>query len=116
MFSTPTPRIRLIFTLAVAFIVSLSLFAPVRGSAEEGRKIKSRVSPVYPEIARQAHITGSVKIEAVVSPSGDVRSTKIVGGHPMLGAAAQEAMRKWKYEPAPETSTLVVQFDFNAGS
>jgi TonB family protein len=112
----PNSRFRLGCILAVALIVSVSLFAPVRGFAEDGRKVKSRVSPSYPEIARQANITGIVKIEAVVSPSGDVRSTRVIGGHPMLAAAAQEALKKWKYEPASDSSTLVVQFDFKSGS
>ncbi|HUO61084.1 MAG TPA: energy transducer TonB [Candidatus Acidoferrales bacterium] len=73
----------------------------------------SRVDPVYPELARRAGITGSVKLEAVVAANGTVRSVRVIGGHPVLSQAAQDAMRKWRYAPATSDSTVVVVFNFN---
>jgi len=76
------------------------------------RKVKVRVPPEYPELARRLRIAGAVKIQVVVSPAGKVRSTKVVGGHPLLIQAALDAVRRWKFEPANEESSLVVEVKF----
>ena len=76
------------------------------------RKVKSRSNPVYPEIARRMSISGTVKVEVVVSPNGSVKSSKIVGGHPVLATAALDAVKKWKFEPASEETTGVVELKF----
>lgn len=76
------------------------------------RRAKSKVQPEYPELARKMNITGSVKIEVVVSPNGTVKEAKIVGGHPVLATAALEAVKKWRFEPAAVESTGVVDFKF----
>jgi protein TonB len=57
-------------------------------------------------------ITGTVKVQVVVSPNGTVKEAKILGGHPVLANAALEAARKWRFEPAAEESTGVVDFRF----
>jgi hypothetical protein len=49
------------------------------------RKVKSRVAPVYPSLARQMNIAGVVKVQVTVAPNGTVKATKLVGGHPLLG-------------------------------
>jgi TonB family protein len=80
------------------------------------RKIKSKVPPVYPDIARRMNITGTVRLVVVVSPNGAVKNTKVVGGHPLLVTAATEALKKWKFEPASEESTGIVEFKFQPGN
>ena len=80
---------------------------------ESGRKVKSRVQPAYPAIARKMNVAGSVKVEVVVAPSGEIKSTKVIGGHPLLVNAAVDALKQWKYEPAGEETTTVVEFRFN---
>ena len=76
------------------------------------RKAKSKVAPVYPDLARRMSITGTVKLSVVVTPNGTVKSTKLVGGHPLLANAAMDAMKKWKFEPGPDESTGIVEFKF----
>jgi TonB family protein len=76
------------------------------------RRVKSKVSPVYPELARKMNLRGTVKVEVVVSPNGSVKDAKVVGGHPVLANAALEAVKKWKFEPAAAESTGVVDFKF----
>ena len=78
------------------------------------RRAKSKVQPIYPELARKMNITGAVKIEVVVAPNGTVRDARIVGGHPVLANAALEAARKWRFEPAPTESTGIIDFKFDA--
>jgi len=80
--------------------------------AEITRKVKTRVSPIYPEIARRMSISGVVKLVVVVSPNGSVKSTKVLGGHPLLISAAEDAVKKWKFESGPEESSGVVEFSF----
>jgi len=58
-----------------------------------------KVSPVYPPLARQARIQGTVILKIVIDKSGNVQSLQLVKGHPMLAPAAFDAVRKWKYEP-----------------
>jgi protein TonB len=80
---------------------------------DEGkRKVKSRVAPVYPELARRMNIAGKVKIEVVIAADGHVRSARAIGGHPVLVQACTDAIKDWKYEPAAEETTQIVEFDF----
>jgi TonB family protein len=76
------------------------------------RKIKVRVSPEYPPLAKQLKVTGKVKIEATVAPDGRVTGTKTVGGSPVLVLAALDALKKWRYESASKETTEIVEFDF----
>jgi TonB family protein len=76
------------------------------------RRAKSKVAPVYPELARKLNLTGTVKVEVVVSPNGTVKDAKVVGGHPVLATAALEAARKWRFEPTALESSGIVDFKF----
>jgi TonB family protein len=76
------------------------------------RRAKTRVQPVYPELARRMNITGTVKIEVVVAPNGTVKDARVVGGHPVLAGAALEAAKKWRFEPASAENTGVIDFKF----
>jgi protein TonB len=92
---------------------------PVRSFAQDGatgdikdhggRKVKSSVKPAYPDVARQMHITGTVRLEATVGPDGKVRETRIIGGSPMLAQEASFAVKKWKYEEAPKETIETVE-------
>ena len=99
---------------AVAVLSSTFAFAQAGSTDESKRKVKSKVAPVYPDLARRMSITGKVKIEVVISPDGRVKSTRVVGGHPLLVQACQDAVKEWKFAPAPEETIQVVEFDFHA--
>jgi TonB family protein len=58
------------------------------------------------------HLQGVVKIEAVVRPNGSVKSTRVLGGNPVLTDAAVEAVTKWKFEAGPDETSEVVQLTF----
>jgi TonB family protein len=100
-------------------MVTLALFAGLftrtstaqaQGYAE--RKVVNRIAPVYPELAKRMHVSGVVKLEVVIRANGDVKSTKVMGGNPVLIESASEAVRKWKFEAAREDTTEVVQLTF----
>lgn len=106
---------------ATAVLALLSLFlvvGPGRVGAQQGqneeivRRAKSKVQPIYPELARKMNITGTVKIEVVVAPNGTVKDARIVGGHPVLASAALDAAKKWRFEPASTESSGIIDFKF----
>jgi len=98
---------------AATVLFAVSLAFAQQTTVEEGkRKVKTKVAPAIPELARRMNITGKVKIEVVIAPDGRVKSARAMGGHPVLIQSCLEAMKEWKFEPAPEESTQVVEFDF----
>ncbi|MFZ0320314.1 MAG: energy transducer TonB [Candidatus Sulfotelmatobacter sp.] len=58
-----------------------------------------RVQPNYPPLARQARISGTVVLRAVIGKDGSIENLQLVSGHPMLAPAAIEAVKQWKYKP-----------------
>ncbi|HXJ87701.1 MAG TPA: energy transducer TonB [Candidatus Binatia bacterium] len=102
----------LIVTFMVVFssVAAHSQSTTVASGSE--RKIASRVAPVYPELAKKMHIHGVVRVEAIVRPNGSVKSTRVLGGNPVLVEAAQDAVGKWKFEAAQGETTEVVQLAF----
>ena len=86
------------------------------GAQATQRKLKSRVEPVYPELARKNNISGTARVELLVAADGRVKDVKVLGGNPVLVQAVVAAVTKWKYEPATEESTIVVKFDFASPS
>jgi TonB family protein len=109
---------RLVLTAAAAsLILGTAGFAQTSTTEEGKRKIKTRVSPAYPELAKRMNVTGKVKIEVVIAADGHVKSTRVVGGHPLLVQSCQDAVKEWKFTPGEE-ATQIVEFDFtgNGGS
>lgn len=98
---------------AAALVVLVALSLP--GRAEE-RAIKSRVAPVYPEIAKRMRITGMVKVQVTVDADGKVIDAKAVNGNHVLGAAAEEAVRKWKFESGAGNATVDIDLNFALGN
>ena len=87
------------------------------GTTDEGkRKVKTKVAPAYPELAKRMGVTGKVKIEVVITPDGRVKSTRVIGGHPLLVQACQDAVKEWRFAPGPEESTQIVEFDFSGAN
>ena len=98
--------------VAVSGMIMLQA-VPSRAQDELTRKAKTKVAPTYPELARRMSIAGVVKVQVVVAPNGSVKSTKVVGGHPLLVNAAVDAVKRWRFESASEETTGVVEFKFD---
>jgi TonB family protein len=79
---------------------------------EISRKAKTKVMPVYPDVARRMSIAGTVRLTVIVAPNGTVKSSKPLGGHPLLVNAAMDAMKQWKFEAGPTESSGIVEFKF----
>ena len=61
--------------------------------------ILSQTRPVYPTLARQAHIQGSVVLHAIIGKDGRVAQLEVMSGHPLLVQAALDAVKQWLYKP-----------------
>lgn len=78
------------------------------------RAIITRVAPTYPELARRMHISGTVVLHLTIQPDGSVSDAKVQSGHALLGPAAQEAVRRWKFEPASDTTDMTLDVNFTS--
>ena len=51
-----------------------------------------KTQPVYPPIAKAAHVGGTVVLHAIISKQGTIENLVIVSGPPMLANAARDAV------------------------
>jgi protein TonB len=58
-----------------------------------------QVTPHYPVPARQAHVQGTVLLQALIGKDGSVRNLHALSGPPLLTQAAVDAVKQWKYKP-----------------
>src|SRR5207237_336900 len=73
---------------------------PVRvGGNVQAARIVNRVQPVYPPLARQTRISGTVRLHAIISKDGTIQQLEVMSGHPLLQQAALDAVRQWRYQP-----------------
>jgi protein TonB len=73
---------------------------PVRVSSElQAAKIIKKVVPQYPVLARQARISGTVKLMGIIAKDGTVQKLQVISGHPLLQKAALDAVSQWRYQP-----------------
>jgi len=98
-------------------IVLLGAVPFVGQSQEQGtkeRKLITRVEPDYPETLKRLYIGGVVRVQVEVGPNGIVKSTKLLGGSPILGQSTMKAIKQWKYAPAATDETLTVKYEFDS--
>ena len=95
-----------------AAALGVTLLVTVAGAGEVGRKAVKKVQPAYPELARQMNVSGAVKLEVVIATNGTIKTVRPLGGHPLLIKSAAEALKDWRYEPGPETTTIL-EFRFH---
>ncbi|HEV7499951.1 MAG TPA: TonB family protein, partial [Vicinamibacteria bacterium] len=93
--------------------------APVRvgGNIHAPAKLNN-VPPIYPPVAKQARVEGTVILEATISPQGRVTELKVLRGIPLLDGAAVNAVRQWSYSPtllngSPVSVVMTVTVNFH---
>jgi protein TonB len=73
---------------------------PVRvGGAVQAARLVNRVQPLYPPLARQTRISGTVKLHAIIGKDGTVQQLQVLSGHPLLVQSALDAVKQWRYQP-----------------
>jgi protein TonB len=58
-----------------------------------------KVEPIYPPLAKQARVSGTVELLGVLGTDGRIHELKVLRGHPLLVGAALDAVRRWVFEP-----------------
>jgi TonB family protein len=96
---------------------SSSASVPARPSITPPVSI-SKVKPAYPEVARRTRSGGTVVIDIAIDTQGSVTDARVVSGPPVLGPAALDAVKKWRYKPASYNGKSVpgaarVSIEFN---
>ena len=81
-----------------------------------------KVTPNYPQLAKQARIQGQVVLQAEISKDGTIQNLQLISGHPMLAPAAIEAVKQWRYkpyllngEPVAVETQVIVNFSLSGG-
>ncbi len=75
-------------------------FRPRINPKVQATKLTQRVSPAYPDAAKQAGISGTVKLNVVIGSDGHPGMVQQVSGNPLLARAAIDAVRQWVYKPS----------------
>lgn len=65
----------------------------------DGSQILKKVQPIYPAMAKAAHVQGQVVLHAIIAEDGMVESLDAISGPPMLQGAAIDAVKQWVYRP-----------------
>jgi TonB family protein len=106
LFNLTSPVMILLFS-------ALPCLAQVQEQSTRERKLTTRVEPEYPDTLKRLYIGGVVRVEVEVEPNGVVKSTKLLGGSPILGQSSMKAIKQWKYAPAASEETLTVKLEFD---
>ncbi|MFZ0739908.1 MAG: energy transducer TonB [Candidatus Acidiferrales bacterium] len=70
----------------------------VGGNVQAARMLR-QVQPIYPQIAKTAHVQGTVILHAIIAKDGTVQELQYISGPPLLMKAAMDAVREWRYQP-----------------
>jgi protein TonB len=91
-----------------------------QGGSVQAALLVNKVTPVYPPLARQTRISGTVRLHAIISKNGSIQSLEVISGHPLLVRAAMDAVQQWRYkptllngEPVEVDTTIDVIFSLN---
>jgi protein TonB len=98
--------------------------APARikqGGEVTAASIITQTHPVYPSLARQARIQGTVVLHAIIDKDGQVAKLEVVSGHPLLVQSALDAVKQWRYRPTqlngdPVEVDTTIQVTFTMGA
>lgn len=86
------------------------------GGNVQSAKLVRQPKPVYPPLAKQARIQGTVKFQAIIGKDGTIQNLQLLSGHPLLVPSATDAVKQWVYQPTllnGEPVEVVTQIDVN---
>jgi len=92
-------------SLAVAICLALASVALAQSdwivvpSQIQEFKLLQHPAPVYPQLAKQAHLEGTVRMYVLIARDGTVERIRVIDGHPFLIPAAMDAVKQWQYRP-----------------
>lgn len=86
------------------------------GGNVQAENLVTKVQPIYPPLAKQARIQGTVRYNALIGRDGTVQSLQLVSGHPLLVTPSSDAVQQWVYRPTllnGEPAEVVTVIDIN---
>jgi TonB family protein len=69
------------------------------GGTVQAANLQESPAPIYPPLAKAAHIQGSVKLQIRIGTDGHVKDLSVISGHPLLTTAAMDAAKLYIYKP-----------------
>jgi protein TonB len=69
------------------------------GGNVQAAKMVRQIQPMYPQIAKTAHVQGTVILHAIIAKDGSVQELQYISGPALLMRSAMDAVRQWKYQP-----------------
>jgi len=90
------------------------------GGNVQAANLVHQVQPLYPQIAKTAHVSGTVVLHAIIAKDGTIQQLEYVSGPPLLMRAAMDAVREWRYHPTllngePVEVDTTIQVVFSLG-
>jgi TonB family protein len=61
--------------------------------------LMQRTTPIYPPMAKNARVSGTVVIQATISRNGTIENPRVVSGPAMLRQSALDAVKTWRFRP-----------------
>jgi TonB family protein len=121
-------------TCASALALRMEVSAPVvqsEGQSAAGKPVRipggviagnilNKIAPVYPQEAKDAGISGTVVLHAIIGKDGSIQALQLISGPKELAPAAWDAVKQWTYkpyllngEPTAVDTTIMVNFHLN---
>ncbi|MGH9705661.1 MAG: energy transducer TonB [Candidatus Acidiferrales bacterium] len=69
------------------------------GGNVQAASLLHQVMPIYPAIAKTAHVSGTVILHAIIGKDGSIQDLTYMSGPPLLMRNAMDAVRQWRYKP-----------------
>lgn len=80
---------------------------PIQSQAEAAPQANYSAKGTYPLLSQHTNVQGSVILQAVISAEGSVQSLRVLSGPAILSAAAQQAVREWRFKPVVQNGQAV---------
>jgi TonB family protein len=90
------------YRLMLGFHSASSLGVPSNPTvrfAPAGPQPINTVTPVYPPLAIQARIQGTVRFSVIIGADGNIKNIQLISGHPLMVPSATEAVKQFRFEP-----------------
>lgn len=96
----------------LSIALGLLFLNPLQAHADD-RPVVHKVAPVYPEMAKRLHITGTVKVLTTIDAGGSVTKVEGQGSNKILSSAAEDAVKHWKFAAGSGVDTMTIQINFD---
>jgi TonB family protein len=91
-------------------VKTLAVLSEAKGGE---RTLITHIDPEYPQLLRERHIGGTVRLQLTITPKGSVEDISLLGGNPILGEQAMAAVKRWVYAPSHGRTTTQVSIPFD---